>query len=242
MNFNDEGKDFVEFVVHFVIKDLNSEEKKHFAIPVYIFLNDNAVDLYPTILDFGVLYSNSGISHKMTIRAIPEDLSGIRVGYPFVPLYSHFEYDFSELTQTQGVALPDNTFLVGKVLLKTNGLKEGDYKGHIVFCKDKVCTNNEGKSRIFYRFTVAKDPLNAKSKMHSFEISPKNIKKKRKTFQIQLLWLKNTFHYPIKIDDITTNDRELSLTFMVSKNLEDVPEDLHCCVSSLPPFSEACKG
>lgn len=242
MQFNDDGAQAIDYVVHFTLRDLNGQEKRHYVVPVYILINENEVDLYPSILDFGVLYSNSGIFHKLPIRVKSPIREGIRVGYPFVPIQGYFEYDFTQLVANHGVATPENAFLLGTVVLKTHSLRDGDYSGHIIFCKDKVCSNDEGKSRIYYRFTIAKDPLNAKSKMHSFEVAPKNLNNKKKSFQIQLLWLKNTFHYPIKIDDITVHDKELSLTYMVSKKVEDIDQELLCCVSSFPLASEDCKG
>jgi hypothetical protein len=78
--------------------------------------------------------------------------------------------------------------------------------------------------------------------MHSFEITSNNLKNKKKSFQIQLLWLKNTFNYPVKIDDMTCEDKEMSLTYMVSKKFEDIPEDQQCCLSSLTPSDNNCKG
>ena len=242
MNLNDTGSDFEEFVIHFVLKDLVNNEKKHFAVPVYIFLNNNAVDLYPSILDFGVLYSDSGINHKIPIRVLPEGSDPVRVGFPFMEKDDKFEYDFTPVIKTYGVANPENAYLVGTITLKTQDLKEGDHSGYIIFCKDKMCTNDVGKTRLHYRFTIHKDPLNGKSKMHSFEITSKNTKNKRKSYHIQLLWLKNTFHFPVKIDDITCDDKELSLTYMVSKKFDDLSEENHCCISSLTPERSNCKG
>lgn len=116
---------------------------------------------------------------------------------------SYFEYDFSKLVATHGIASPNNAYLLGTVTLKTHGLSEGDYNGYIIFCKDKVCNKDEGKSKIYYRFAIAKDPLNAKSKMHSFEIGAKQATVVKRSYQIQLLWLKNTFSEMLRIDDIT---------------------------------------
>lgn len=195
-------KNFEEFAISFILKDIVNNEKKLFIVPVYIFFNNNTVDIYPPILDFGVLYANSGIRHKITIRTIPENNEGIRVGFPFIPKESHFDYDFSPLIRTHGVSNLDNNFLIGTITLKTQGLQDGNHEGYIIFCKDKVCRNDKGKSRLYYKFTVHKDPLNGVSKMHSFEITPQ-ITRKKKSIQIQMLWLKNTFNYPLKIDDVT---------------------------------------
>ena len=106
MFFYDQDESRIEYVVHFVLSDLNTKERKHFAIPVYVFLNNNEAELYPSVLDFGMLYPNSGISHKLVIRAVPEDSDGIRVGYPFVPTHSYFEFDFKTLVENQGLAVP----------------------------------------------------------------------------------------------------------------------------------------
>jgi len=45
--------------------------------------------------------------------------------------------------------------------------------------------------------------LNAKTKMHSFEVDSTNQDNKGRSTSIQLLWLKNTFNAPVKIEDIT---------------------------------------
>lgn len=203
MNINDTGSDFQEFVVQFMLKDLNTGEKRLFAVPVYVYFNDNAVDLYPPVLDFGVLYANSGIKHTITIKAVKNGLDGIRVGFPFVPKSDNFEYDFAPILDTHGVASYENHYTVGKITLKTLGLVDGDHSGYIIFCKDKVCEGDKGKTRIYYQFKVHKDPLNGVSKIHSFEVSEKNTKSKDDKVHIQLLWIKNTFNFPLRIDDVT---------------------------------------
>lgn len=219
-----------------------SNEKKHFVVPVYVYFNYNVADLTPSKLDYGILYSNSGINHKLPIKVNTENKHRVRLGFPYVQKHSYFEYDFTELVESQGMVVRENNFLVGTVTLKTQGLKEGDYEGYLLFCKDKVWSHNQGKTRLFYSFSIHNDPLNAKSKMHSFEITSNNLKNKKKSFQIQLLWLKNTFHYPIKIDDMTCEDKEMSLTYMVTKKFEDISEDQQCCLSSLTANDNSCKG
>jgi hypothetical protein len=138
MNFSFNTPNYQDFFVHFVLKDLINNEKKHFVVPVYVYFNYNNADLVPNKLDFGVLYSNSGLNHKIPIRANTGNKHRVRVGFPYVQKHSYFEYDFNELVTNQGMAVRDNKLLVGTVTLKTQGLKDGDYEGYILFCKDKV--------------------------------------------------------------------------------------------------------
>jgi hypothetical protein len=234
-----------DLVVDFVLKDVVNNVKKHFAVPVYVLFNENEVDLYPPVLDFGIVYANSGIGHKINIKAAHQEVQGIRLGLPYIPKLGFFEYDFSNLVENTGLVTSENHYNVGSVVLKTHGLKEGDYHGYLLFCKDSVCAKDVGKTRLPFKFTVHKDPFSAKSKMHSFEITPKSTSKK-KSYQITLLWLKNTFDKQVKIEDITCDDKELSLTYMINSKLltnsDSQSEGQLCCVSSLVPDPDYCKG
>lgn len=225
-------------MLHFTLKETNTDDRRHFAIPIYVHLNDNAVNLYPPILDFGVLYANSGIVHKIKVRAITSDPYGERVGFPFVPSNGYLEYDFTSLVRNYGVAFENTTYTVGTVSLKTTGLSEGEHNGYIIFCRDKVCSRDEGKSRLPYRFTIVSDPLSAKSKMHSFEVNKKKSKESKST-QIQMLYMRNTFNNPVKIEDISCDEKELSLTYTEFIKSENTKEEQKCCVSSFYEYSES---
>ena len=141
MKFEDNGASIIEFIVHLKVKNLSKEEeKKFFSVPVYVTLNDNDVEFYPPVLDFGVLYPNSGIFHKLQLRTKGngKNRDSIHVGYPFVPFNTYFQYDFSSLVANDGYVAPNNSYLVGQVVLSTQGLIEGNYTGNIEFCKDKI--------------------------------------------------------------------------------------------------------
>jgi hypothetical protein len=127
----------IDFVAKFTIREEDTLEKRHFAVPFYIFINDNSVNLYPQILDFGILYSNSDFSHKLHIRAKTFNRGeSVMVGMPFVEDYSYLEFDFDNLVKNHGEVRLEDTYMVGSVTLKTQGLKEGNYTGVIVFqCK-----------------------------------------------------------------------------------------------------------
>jgi len=133
MQFQDTQANLVDFVVHFILKDHNTNDKKHFAVPVYIFINNNAVDLYPPVLDFGILYSNSDFSNKIHVRAKSPNGDAVRVGRPYLHGKQHLDYDFTSLVSNNGYAVPDNAYLVGTITLKTQGLKEGNYTGQVIF-------------------------------------------------------------------------------------------------------------
>lgn len=206
MRFEDNKASTIEFLVHLKVKNLSKEEeKKFFSVPVFVTLNDNDVEFYPPVLDFGVLYPNSGIFHKLQLKTKGSTKDPTHVGFPFVPFNTYFQYDFSKLVANNGLVHPNNNYLVGHVILNTQGLIEGNYTGNIEFCKDKVCKNNVGVSKIGFRFIIAKDPLNAKTKMHSFEINQKLPDAKKRIPQNQILWLKNTLptSAPLRIEDIT---------------------------------------
>jgi len=134
MHFKDHDSKQVEFIVHLKIKNLSKEEeKKYFSVPVFVTLNENDVEIYPTVLDFGILYANSGITHKIQIKARGNGRDQILVGFPFVPINSFFEFDFRLLVLNQGNAFPHTNYSVGFVTLKTQGILEGEYAGSIIF-------------------------------------------------------------------------------------------------------------
>ena len=228
MRFEDNGSKSIEFMVHLKVKNLSKEEeKKFFSVPVYVTLNDNEVEFYPPVLDFGILYSNSGIFHKLQLKTRGNGRDSTHVGYPYVPINTYFQFDFAKLVSNYGYVPPNNSYLIGQIILNTQGLNDGNYTGHILFWRDKHCSQLGGSSRIVFRFIVAKDPLNAKTKMHSFEINQKYSDAKKRAPQNQILWLKNTFPIstPLRIDDITWDDKELSLIYLVKKKLEELHED-----------------
>jgi hypothetical protein len=130
--------------------------------------------------------------------------------------------------RTYGVASTENLYTVGTVTLRTVGLSDGDHEGYLIFCKNKICKGDKGKTRIYYKFKIHRDPLNGVSKIHSFEVTKQDKKGHSDKFHLQMLWLKNTFRFPLRIDDITCEDRELSLTFGESKNFDELNEDKYC--------------
>jgi hypothetical protein len=53
-------------------------------------------------------------------------------------------------------------------------------------------------------------------------------KKKRKSYKNQILSLKNNFDKPFRIQDITTHDKELSISVMNQLKLDEISEAQHC--------------
>lgn len=151
----------------FTIREEDTFEKRHFAVPFYIFINDNAVNLFPQILDFGILYANSDFSHKLHIRAKTLNRGeSVMVGMPFVENHSYLEFDFHNLVKNNGEVRLEDTYMVGSVTLKTQGLKEGNYTGVIVFkCKGPSCLG-DGITQLEYRFMIMNDPMDAKSRKY----------------------------------------------------------------------------
>ena len=188
-------------------------------------MTTNQVELYSYNLDFGILYSNSQIKYKLPIRMKSISKTTLDVGYPYVPYNSPLDFNFTKLIANEGNLDLERSIVVGTVTLKTQGLQNGEYNGKIVFCTDRICKNDVGKTRIFYTFVIDKDPLNSKLKMHSFEIDTKHGKRNSPTSLIQSLWLKNTFSYPVKIENVTCNDKEMSIQVLVSKDIKDTKSD-----------------
>jgi len=133
MRFDNIGESSVDFVVSFNIKDTDTNKSETFYLPVYVNVSENHAELYSTMLDFGILYANSQISYKLSIRAKSLSKSPISVGYPFVPINSQLEYDFTKLISTDGIINMQTSNLLGNVILKTHGISEGEYTGKIIF-------------------------------------------------------------------------------------------------------------
>ena len=214
-----------EFVVSFKLKNNDKNRSTTFYLPVYIQMTTNHVELYSYNLDFGILYSNSQMIYKLPIRMKSISKTTLDVGYPFVPYNSPLDFNFTKLISNEGNLDLANSIVVGTVSLKTQGLQVGEYSGKIVLCTDKICKNDVGKTRLYYTFVIAKDPLNSKLKMHSFEIDTKHGQRDSPTSPIQSLWLKNTFSHPVRIEDVTCHDEEMSIQVLASKNLKDTKSD-----------------
>jgi len=54
-----------------------------------------------------------------------------------------------------------------------------------------------------------------------------------------MLWLKNTFDSPLIIEDVTTHDKELGISYMSSLKIDEIPETQYPCLSS---FSFCTQG
>lgn len=188
-------------IVTFKLKD--QAKTTVYYVPIYINMVTNHVEMYTYLIDFGYLYSNNHITYRIPIRARSLTRTPTDIGIPFEPLNTPLEFDFTKLVSNNGVLDLEKSNVIGHVSLRTHGLADGEYKGKFIFCVDKRCDNGQGLTRVQYRYTIFKDPLNAKFKMHSFEIDAKNDFENTPPYMIQQLWLKNNLNTGIVIDDIT---------------------------------------